>query len=434
MPGTEIELAIPTDLAKPDKVIDLPAPLEEGNKELVLASAVKTPESRKELICKDLLVGATLQQATAEAQNLYPQMLGNSPVFMNYGTDALKQVNALVDRILNEVEPIKIPELHALMKGLNLEMLAIKRKNDVSDPKVREKYENWANGVKGLFRRGQDFLTSMRSDIEDIEKQIDRVAAKLAEHEMDMTRNVAFYDVLYEQNEAEIANLIYVIGVMELVVEVAAADADSIQVGDSTVGDRGEERKQQRADLISNMRVKIGEYKGRLFIAWATAPHTRMMRNLDVGMASKVNQLIHVTIPTMKLTLAQWRMMSETMEAAKLAEAVQETANQWTQEFFKNTAVAAPAIARAIQAPTFTPETIGVVADSLAVAAAGVLEAFENGEEQRREVNYAMSAAQVQLADVHKQVDETIIDKVIDSVTEAPQIATSVPATPALTA
>lgn len=434
MPGTEVELAFPkieVVKAPPLEVAAAPVetPVDQG-----MATLAKTPENRKQLICKDLLQGGTLVQARAEAEKIYLEMLENSQRLMLYGTDAMADVNNLVERILHDIEPTRIPELNGFMKELNANMLSAKRKYDVTDPKVAEKYEEWASGVRKWFRKGVDFVTMMKADIIEIEKQLDKISAELTGRQVDMTRNVALFDVLYEENEKEIGKLIYVIGVMELIVEVATKDLESIQVGDTDLGDRGQEKRQERVDLITQMQVKIGEYKGRLFIAWATSPQVRMMRALDVGMASKLNELVNGTIPTMKLILAQWRLMAQTMDAATLSAEVQKTANKWTQEFFRNSAVTLPAIAEVIQNPTLTPETIAVVTDSLAQAADGILVAFENGEAKRKELNIAMNTAQGQLADTHQKIDDTVINLVVDSVAEeAPQIATSVPATPALT-
>lgn len=440
MTDSNIQIAAPVATATPpaqSSVLEATAAPVEGPAETSLAVIAKTSESRQGLVCKNLLEGETKRQAEADAEKVYREMLADTQVLMLFGTDALKDVNALVERLLKEVEPTQIPELQGLMKDLNITMLNIKKKYDMSDPKVRKDYENWTKGVnkvKGFFRRGRTFIEVLRSDFTDIEKQLDRVSAELAGRQADMSRNVAFLDTIYEENEKEIAKLIYVIAVMELIVEVAAKDADAIQVGDSSVGDRGQEERQKRADLITNMNAKIGEYKGRLFIAWATAPQTRMMRNLDVGMSGKLNEMVNVTVPTMKQLLLQWRMMVQTEDAGKMSEAVQATANQWTQEFFKAGAEAMPAIERAIQTPTFTPETLSVVADSLAQAAAGVLAEYQEGERKRNELDVAMVAAQQQLALTHREIDEVVIDRVIEAATTPPQITTSVPATPALTA
>ncbi len=440
MTDSNIQIAAPVATATPpaqSSVLEATAVPVEGPAETSLAVIAKTSEGRQGLVCKNLLEGETKRQAEAEAEKIYREMLTDTQVIMYYGTDALKDVNVLVERLLNEVEPTKIPELNGLMKELNVTMLGIKKKYDMSDPKVRKDYEKWTNGankVKGFFRRGRTFIEVLRSDFTDIEKQLDRISADLAGSQADMSRNVAFLDTIYTENEKEIAKLIYVIAVMEMIVDVAAKDADSIEVGDANLGDRGQEERQKRADLITSMKAKIGEYKGRLFIAWATAPQTRMMRNLDLGMSAKLGEMVNVTVPTMKSLLVQWRMMVQTQDAGKMSEAVQATANQWTQEFFKAGAETMPAIERAIQAPTFTPETLSVVADSLAQAADGVLREYQEGERKRDELDAAMVAAQQQLANTHRKIDEVVIDQVIEAATTPPQITTSVPATPALNA
>ena len=123
------------------------APVNEG-----LATYAGNPVAAKQtLSCRTLLLGPTLVDAQREAAQMYVEMRANDQIFMTYGTQALKGVNDLIDRLLHEVEPARIPELTALMKDLNREMRGIKGKYDPSDPRVLRKYEDWKGGVGRFF-------------------------------------------------------------------------------------------------------------------------------------------------------------------------------------------------------------------------------------------------------------------------------------------
>lgn len=389
---------------------------------------VPVQEVKRVLTCSALLQGDTRRTAEAEAARLYAEMLANTQVFMNYGTGALKGVNDLVDRLLHEVEPVKIAEATAIMKNLNRGMRGIRSKYDVSDPKVYQKYAEWKGGIGRFFGNAKTLVELLMEDARSIEDQIDRVAAQLKEKREQMLRNVAYYDELYKENDKEIAKLIYAIGVMELIRDLAVQDVQSIVVGNEQLGDRKGEEKARKAEFVSNMDVKIAEYKGRLFVAWATSPQMRMMRTLNVGVAEKLNEMFNVVIPTMKSTLLQWRLLAETMDAADLAELVAQANNQWLQAFAAAGAAAVPRIADAVQTPSLSIASIEAMADSVAKQADGMVAAIEAGAKRRAELDSAMLKARDVLSGASDRVVDAVVQSIVDNANRPLEIASSVPA------
>lgn len=380
---------------------------------------------RKTLSCASLLTGETRTKAESEAAQLLDEMLGNTQVFSVYGTEALKGVNDLIDRLLHEVEPTKVPELIALMQGLNDEMRGIKAKHDLSDPKVREKYEKMRNQnsrIRGFFGRIKTQIEMLLEDAQSIEKRLDHVEDELGGKQLQLLRNVSYYDQLYEENEAEILKLIYVIGVMELIRDLAAKRAESIVEGDASLGDRQGEQKAKVIELSTNMEIKIAEYKGRLMVAWATSPQVRTMRTLNVGLAERINELICVTIPTMKGTIVQWRMLVQSADANQLAEAVAKSNNEWLEAYSAAGAAVVPRIAEANATPTLAPQTIAAMADSIAQQADGVIKAFETGEQRRAEMDQAMIEAKTVIDASTEKVNDAAVENVLKKARQAEEI------------
>ena len=384
-----------------------------------VGKAVATqPETRKALVCKDLLGGTTLARAQQEAAQVYPQLFSNTQAMMAYGTKAVEGVNGLIDRLLKEVDPVKIPEIVALTKDLNANMRGIKGKYDVSDPKVRKDYEKYSGKAKGLWHRGKTMFEMLMEDIQSTETQLDHVRDELRGRQADMLRNVGYYDEFYRLNQDEVQKLIYVIGVMELIRDQATQDANAITVGDASMGDQAGEKQAALIGFASNMDVKIGEYKSRLFVAWATSPQIRSMRTLDVGLAEKLNELCNLTIPTMKATLVQWRMLMQSYQAAQLGEAVSQTSNEWLQAYAAAGAEMVPAIARMIQEPTMQAATFAAFADSFTKQADGILSAMDAGSARRAENEEAMITAQEIMHDATKKVSDGMLQRVLGAATK----------------
>lgn len=394
----------------------------------IIESAGSPVAAQQTLVCKNLLMGDTFKQAEQEAQQLYPEMLNDTAVFMTYGTQALEGVNTLIDRLLHEVEPVKIPELTELMKSLNDNMRGVKRDYDVSNPEVREKFEKWSKGFWGFIHRGKTFIEMLMEGVTSIERQIDNVGKKLKDKQNQLTRNVLYYDELYDENELEILKLIYTIGVMELIRDLATEEAAAIKLGDANLGDRAGEKKASLAQFSNNMEIKIAEYKGRLFVAWATSPQVRMMRTLNVSLAERINELICVAIPTMKATIVQWRLLVETQQGAEMTNVVVEATNEWLRAYAATSEVAVPMIADAVQTPTLNPETIGAMADSIAGQAEGIINAIQAGAKRRAEMDHAIVQAHGVITAAAGEVSEAVIEEVVNAANKPLEIATSVSA------
>jgi uncharacterized protein YaaN involved in tellurite resistance len=405
-----------------------PAPVTAANRGLAEVSAKPPAEIRKTLSCAALLQGETRTKAEGEAAQLLDKMLENTQVFSVYGMQALQGVNELVDRLLNEVEPTKIPELIALMQGLEDEMRGIKSNHDPSDPKIREKYEKMRkrnHRVLGFFGHMKTQIEMLIDEVQPVKKRLENVEEELSGKQLQLMKNVGYYDELYTENEAEILKLIYVIGVMELIRDLAAKRAASIIEGDVSLGDRGGEKKAKVVELSNNMEIKIAEYKGRLMVAWATSPQVRAMRTLNVGLAERINELVNVTIPTMKGTIVQWEMLVQSKDADELARAVATASNNWLQEYSAAGAEVVTAIAEGNQTPTLSPQTIMAMADNISKEAEGAINAFQLGEKHREEMDQAMIEAKTIIDSSTKKVNDSVVEQILRKAHQAEKIEIS---------
>lgn len=387
-----------------------------------------TTETRKTLSCKDLLVGETRANAEAEAKDMLPKMLENTQVFTVFGTDALDGVNRLVDQLLRSKRQADLPEVRALMKDLSRSMRGLGKKYDPNDPKVLAKYEKLRSGILQRLHLAKTFLDEFLDDVRSMESQFDRAVNTLSDKRAELEHSVGYYDEFYKLNEQEISKLIYKIGVMELIRDLAAIQADAITVGDAALGDRQGEAKAKLTEFVSLMETKIAAFKGRLWVAWAMSPQVRTMRTLNVGLVEKINETVTVGIPTMKSTIVLWMKMGEAEQAAQVNEAVEEIINQSMTQFAQAAAIAVPKIAEAIQSPALKPQTVVAMANSIAAQADGVIAALESGERQRAELDTAMIEGKKVIDAAVERVNDAQVEHVLELAKAAPlQIARAVP-------
>ncbi|MBE3558506.1 MAG: toxic anion resistance protein [Ktedonobacteraceae bacterium] len=373
-----------------------------------------TSDTRKALVCKDLLSPDSLRSANQLAEQLFPQMLANTQIFMDFGKDAIAGMNSLIDYMLKSVEPVDIPELTAIMRDLNEEMRKIRGKYDISDSRVREKLQNWGKGIGRFFGRVRSLVEALMEDAMSLEQQLDKVKATLSGKEQQLIRNVHLYDQLYMTNEQEIMKVISAIAVMELIRDLAIQEGVDIVVDPANQADRPKaERKRLLAEFVRNMEIKITEYKNRLFVGWTTSPQVTNMRTLDVGLAQKLDLLMNLTIPVMKGTILQWRMMIQAQQGAAMEQVVAQAANEWLTAYSSAGAQAVPLIASAVETPSLTPQTIAAMAGAVEQQSQAIINAYEEGKRRRAETDTAIVTAQRVIAGATARVNDAVINDLV---------------------
>lgn len=392
-----------------------PAPIATG-----LASVSETPEARQGIVCKSMIPPDQQQLAVQQAEKLLPEMLENTQVLMDFGLTALDGVNNLVDRLLTEIKSGDSAEIKAVMKNMTLEMKGIQGKYDLSDPKVRERLDSGEPGLlKKWFNKGRNHMQELMADVQSTNTQLDAIARDLAERKVRVIRNIGYLDKLYEENEMAVFQLIYVIAVMEFIAEQAREQVKAIPPDTPETGNKNEELKARLSDLIMQMDVKIGEYKGRLFVAWATSPQVRMMRILNVGMGEKLNEAVGMTIPTFKLVMAQLRILNETEDAKKASDSISAGTNDALQALARNSAAAGKVIMDAIQTPTITVETINVVTQSMVEMADNMIASVDAGAQRRAELEQTIGQSKVVLDGSQTAFNEQVVNSIVGASTQS---------------
>jgi len=388
-------------------IVGAPQEVATGSADAALSKVVATGTSRT-FVCADLLTEAQRAKALELARQLYPQMLSTTDQLATFGSGAIEQVNAQVQRIFQEVGPVRIPELTAIMHEINDRMRDFRKRYNPSDPKVRETFDKFMDAVRGIFAKGRDLVQMLFEEARTVERQLDRIAGTLVEKQQQLKRNVVLCDELYKANEAAIGQLIGVIAVMELIRDLAVAEAKSIEPKDRDE----QERQSLITEFIQAIEVRINEYQQRLFVAWSTSPQVRNIRTLNYGLGQRLALLVNLTIPTMKLTIAQWALLLQANQAAQMQQAVADGANEVLAAYANASKTSVPRIAKLIQTPTIRPETILEVAASIDAQAKGIEEAVRFGQQARAEVVTAIVTAQESMSASAQHLNKSVVELV----------------------
>ena len=344
------------------------------------------------LSCYALLDTETQIAIANEAEQVYGEMVSDTAYLMEYGQDAVDSMNALIDTLFSDIDPVEIPEITELMENLTNEMGTLHEKYNVRNPKILKAIDKAIAG-KGKFfwSKADNHVQGMLYDARDTKGKVDIVHAELLSKKQHMLRNAGMYDQLYKTNQIEILKMIRIIATLEQVrvfaerdMKAIAADPDIISAGESN------EKVGELSDFIRLLDLQITAFKDRLIYGWTTGPDIRRSRHAVVALANSINSLMKLTVPTMQGTVLKWILLVEAKQAAQLKGIVAETANLWNVAGAEASAEAIPEITKAALAPIITEETIERIAELANIQTEKLLEVYNDVNQQQAASNEAM--------------------------------------------
>jgi uncharacterized protein YaaN involved in tellurite resistance len=351
------------------------------------------------LVCKDLLSPDSLAKATAYAKQELPTLIADPNKLAEFGNEAVEGVNSLASQMLHEAgKAANIPELTKLTNDLDDKIRSFTSRYASQDrseqvEKARESYENMKDKVLDFFAKYRDMLHMLLKDAKGLEAYLDSLVAQITDQQGQLSLNVEMCNQLLTENEQAISRLMAVIAIMEIMRDQAQEAMDAIKVDANDTSPDARTKREQRdtiATLIQQMDVRTGEFKQRLYVAWATSPQVRNIRTISYGLGQRLGLLITLTIPVFKLTVVQWVAVMQADKASQLGEAVAETNEQALDAFAQASGEIMPRVAQALQQPSMSPESILLIANSLSQQAKGFEDAYRYGIAQRAKVEAAI--------------------------------------------
>lgn len=397
--------------------IELPQTLATANNTVssALVPVMTDPVQRDALKFSEHLSPADKARARQAAMQLYRTGLQDSNAIVIFGDESLKPLNELIKYQLTQVQPISIPGLRAEMTAFQRQMAAVKGNYDLNDPKVKKDYERYLNGTKSWLNRVKDFAAMFKADMTSIEKQIDQIEKMLAGAQIETYKNVAVYDQIVEKNETGIQAVMYDLAVMEFFVDYVAQLKPPTEKSDgSTMTDHDlDSWKQNQAQQLMIVRTKIANTKGRLAIAWTTSPQARMSQMADIGLQAQLHNLENQAVPLARQLLLQMRMAMQSLENAKMGQAVSTLVNNMAMQnadLHQQTVTAVMAMA---SQPIYLPETINYITAMLDKAADGVVSGYQAGEAVHAQVDQALAEQQKHLSGSAEKISGAALQRLV---------------------
>ena len=287
---------------------------------------------------------------------LYDRLRTSSVALRQLGIDTLEETNRVVDKLFKQENFDSLAAATNLLRGLRKDMRRLTSKYNPGDPKVLEFYQTWAPSfierVKGITSIGQLIMI----DIMPLKSQMSAVEKEAASNLSTLDDTLAYYDQMLELAENEVQNLMYVIAVMEYVLERATNEVATMPV--KSPSDPFGTERDKLGRFIRDMDTKVNDFKARLWLNAANAPRILEMSNITQSIALRMVSVVNLVIPSMKQAIIDWNKTAATVQAARFITEVNETFNEVLQASSAATSAAVPLLLSATETPILTVESV----------------------------------------------------------------------------
>ena len=216
--------------------------------------------------------------------------LTNPDHVMLYGADAQKKISGFADTVLGNVKTGDTGEVGDILTKLITELKGFNAAGE--KPK----------GLKGLFFGAKQQIASIQAKYEDVAKNVEGIAGSLEDHQVQLLKDVAMFNKLYDMNLQYFHELtMYIVAGEQRLQEVRDTDLKRLQDIAAASGDAMDAQKaNDLAAQCDRFEKKLHDLKLTRQISMQMAPQIRLLQNNNSLLVERIQSTLVNTLPLWK--------------------------------------------------------------------------------------------------------------------------------------
>ena len=349
---------------------------------------------------------ASMETVRAQVEELSPEQkarveevknsidLMDSQAALQYGVGAQRNISSFSDNILTQVRSKDSGYVGELMSDLVLKV------KEVDVDGLDEGFLDKLPFLKNTSRAVKKFMQRY----EKLEVQIDRIQRDLEEARMQMLKDIAMFDGLYEKNLEYFRGLqVYIVAGEEKLRETREETLPRLRAEAQAKGDpMSAQVVRDFEDTVDRFEKKLHDLKLSKSIAIQTAPQIRLIQNNDKLLVDKIQTAILSTIPLWKGQIVIALGLARQQSALQMQRSVTDTTNELLQrnaELLKQNSLD---VARESERGIVDLETLKKVNDDL-------ISTIEETIQIQREGRAARQSAEAELAGIEQKLKDALL-------------------------
>ena len=304
--------------------------------------------------------------------------LTNSQMILQYGAGTQKKMADFSENALENVRTKDMGEIGELLTGV------VKELKDFDEEEEK--------GFLGFFKRSGNKVNAMKAKYAKAETNINQIVKVLDSHQVQLLKDVALLDKMYELNLTYFKELtMYILAGKQKLNEVRTTKlAEMIRRAQTTGAAEDAQAARDLESMCSRFEKKIHDLELTRQISIQTAPQIRLVQSNDTTMVEKIQSTIVNTIPLWKSQMVLALGVEHSAQAAQAQREVTDMTNELLKKNAEKLKMATLETARESERGILDMETLKATNESLISTLDEVLKIQQEGRQKRKEAEIEM--------------------------------------------
>ena len=313
---------------------------------------------------------------------------------LNYGSAAQKKITDFSDAALKNVKTRDLGEIGDLLGQLVGELKD-------ADPNQKEEKK----GIFGFFKKGADKVSNFKIKYDNAEKNVDKIASILEDHQIQLLKDVSLLDQLYERNQQNSKELsMYIIAGKKRLQEVRENELPKLIAKAKETGlPEDAQAANDLSQACDRFEKKIYDLELTRQVAVQMGPQIRLLQNNDTLMTEKIQSTIVNTIPLWKNQIVLSLGISHSKEAIQAEREVNDMTNKLLKKNSETLHQATVETAKESERGIVDIETLTHTNEELIKTLDEVIAIQKDGREKRR-------AAEAELTRIENELNKKLLE------------------------
>ena len=313
--------------------------------------------------------------------------LTNSNSILQYGSGAQKKIADFSGVALNNVKSKDLGEVGDMLSNVVVQL------------KDFENTEEKKGGIFGFFKKQAQKIDDMKVKYAKVEDNINKICTSLEKHQIQLLKDIAMLDKMYEVNLAYLKELnMYILAGKKKLESSRNGELKRLSdLAISTGRTEDAQRANDFASLCDRFEKKIHDLELTKMVSIQMAPQIRLIQNNDSIMSEKIQSTLVNTIPLWKSQIVLALGVAHSTNAIKAQNEVTDMTNELLRKNAETLKMSSIETAKAAERGIVDIETLKTTNEALISTLDEVMTIQNQGRERRKEAEKELRGIEEQL-------------------------------------
>lgn len=306
---------------------------------------------------------------------------------MLYGADAQKKVSEFSDTILSSVKNTDSGAVGDILTHL------------IAELKGFDGVTEQPKGLARLFFSAKKQVAEIQARYDKVSGNVETIAASLEQHQVQLLKDVAMFNKLYEKNLEYFRELtMYIMAGEMRLAQVRATDLEALRKKAAETGDTMDaQAAKDLADQCDRFEKKLHDLRLTRQVALQMAPQIRMLQNNNALLVERIQSTLVNTLPLWKNQMVLAIGLQHSQQAMKAQKAVTDATNELLRKNAETLKQGTLATAKEAERGIIDLETLTKTNQDLIDTITEVQRIQQEGREKRREAEKKLAEMEAEL-------------------------------------